>query len=125
MKQQIISSVQRVISDRSLLSIVLVFLVGCLILLIYLGSNLHPSDLQMVVHYTSFGTTNFYRDKWYYLLGFAAFIMLLAVIHTTLICKILQEKGRDLAVAFAWLSIIIVFITGVTLYQVLRIAALT
>ena len=125
MKQQISASIQRILSDRGLLSILLVFLFACVALLIYLGVNLHPSDLQMVVHYTSFGTTNFYRDKWYYLINFAVFVVIMAIVHVVLTYKILLLKGRDLALAFAWLGLAIVFIAGVTLYQVLRIAALT
>jgi uncharacterized membrane protein YhaH (DUF805 family) len=125
MKQQIITSIRQILADRGLFGILVLFLVACLSLLVYLGVNLQPSDLQVVVHYTSYGSTNFYRDKWYYLLGFAVFIVILAVSHITLTVKILHEKGRDLAIAFAWLGVILAFITSITVYQVLRIAALT
>lgn len=125
MKEQLIVSFKSILADRGLLTVLLLFLVCCVALLIYLGVNLQPSDLQVVVHYTSYGLTNFYRDKWYYLLGFAAFIVVHAVVYVVLTAKILNEKGRDLALAFAWLGIIIVFITSVTLFQVLRIASLT
>lgn len=125
MKHQVITSVKQILSDRGLLSVLVLFLMSCVGVLIYLGIHLHPSDLQVVVHYTSFGSTNFYRDKWYYLLGFAFFIVMLVITHIALTAKILQDKGRDLALAFAWLNLIIVFITSVTVYQVLRIASLT
>lgn len=125
MKDHITASIKQTVADRGLLSVLALFLVGCVGLLIYLGLNIHASDLQVVVHYTNFGTTNFYRDKWYYLLGFALFIIVVALTHIVLTVKILQEKGRDLALAFAWLSIIIVFITTITLYQIVRVASLT
>jgi len=32
---------------------------------IYVGVSLRPSDLQVAVHYTAFGPTGFYREKWY------------------------------------------------------------
>ncbi len=125
MKERIASSIQQLFADRALLLVSLLFLVGCTGLIISLALSIHPSDLQIVVHYTSFGNTNFYRDKWYYLLGFILFVLLMAVVHMVLVCKILAQKGRDLAIAFAWLSVVLVFIAAVTFYQVLKIASLT
>lgn len=125
MKQQLKSSFQQLTNDRTLLVVLTVFLVGCLGTLLYLAFSVHASELQLVVHYTSYGTTNFYRDKWYYLLSFAGFIIILAISQICLTYKILNEKGRDAALAFAWLGVALVVITAATIYQVLRIAALT
>ena len=125
MKQRLTASFQQLISDRSLLTVLIVFLVGCVGTLLYLAFSVHASELQVVVHYTSYGTTNFYRDKWYYLLSFAGFIIILALSHVCLTYKILNEKGRDAARAFAWLGVVLVVIAAATIYQVLRIAALT
>lgn len=125
MKQRLTASFQQLSSDRSLLVVLIVFLVGCVGTLLYLALTIHASELQVVVHYTSYGTTNFYRDKWYYLLGFVGFIVLLAVSHICLTYKILIEKGKDLAMAFAWLGVVLVIVTAATVYQVVKIASLT
>lgn len=125
MKQYITSTLQQLLADRPLFSLVGFFLFGCLVLIVYVAFNIHASELQVVNHYTSFGTTNFYRDKWYYLLSFIGFVIVMAVAHIALLYKILDQKGRDIAVAFVWLSIVLLFITAATAYQVLKIAALT
>lgn len=125
MKHRITTSLQSLIADRPLLLVMALFLVGCIGLLIYLAVAINPSELQVVVHYTSFGTTNFYRDKWYYLLSFAAFVVVMAVVHVALTYKLLEQKGHDMAMAFAWLSVVLLVIATAVMYQVLRIAALT
>jgi hypothetical protein len=125
MKKQIINAVRIILRDRFLAILLGVFLLGCLSLLVYLGLSIHSSELQVVVHYTGFGSTNFYRDKWYYLVSFALFVVCIALLHPALTYKILQLKGRPLAVAFAWLSLIIVMITTLLLYQILKIASLS
>lgn len=102
-----------------------VFGIGCLALLIYFGLNIHPSELQVVNHYTSFGTTNFYRDRWYYLIGFVLFVIVMAVTQVALSYRILVQKGHDLAIAFAWLGVVLVVITAAISYQVFNIASLT
>ena len=125
MKQQIISSFQSIIADRQLLLILAGFVLASLGVLVYLLVTLRPSELQVVIHYTSFGTTNFYRDKWYYLLGFAAFLIIMTVAHVSLTCRFLVHKGRDAAMAFAWLGLVLVVISAAVIYQVLKIASLT
>jgi hypothetical protein len=125
MRQRITSSLQLLIADRPLLIVLALFLVGCIGLLIYLATNIHPSDLQIVTHYTSFGTTNFYRDKWYYLLNFVVFVIVMAIVHVVLCYRILVQKGHDAAIAFAWLGVVLVVISAGIVYQVLKIASLT
>ena len=105
--------------------ILALLLAGSAGLLLYLGFSIQPGELQVVVHYTSFGTTNFYRDKWYYLLSFSAFAIIMAVMHIALTYKVLIQKGHDMAVAFAWLGVILLVITASIAYQVLKIASLT
>jgi uncharacterized membrane protein len=125
MKQQITSSFQEVIKDRYLSVLLGAFLLLALGLLIYLLVTIRPTELQVVVHYTGFGTTNFYRDRWYYLLSFALFIVIMAVVQVVLTYRVLATKGRELAVPFAWLNIILVVIAAALFSQVLRIASLS
>ncbi len=111
--------------DRPLAIVLGLFLFGCLALLIYFTLTIRPSELQVVNHYTSFGTTNFYRDRWHYLIGFAAFVIVMAFAHGALTLRVLAQKGHDLAMAFAWLGVVLVVITAMISYQVLSIASLT
>ena len=59
--------------------------------------SIRASELQVVVRYTGFGITNYYRDKWYYLLSFIAFIIVLLVIHYMMVFKMYRIKGQNMA----------------------------
>ncbi|MDB5184070.1 MAG: hypothetical protein JWO07_751 [Candidatus Saccharibacteria bacterium] len=125
MKKQVFQSVQTLLKDRYLTWLLAGFLLLCLLVLVYLAFAIHASELQVVVHYTSFGTTNFYRDKWYYLLTFVAFVLVMAVSHSVITYKLLEKKGRDFAVSFVWLSVLLILIATALFYQVLKIASLS
>jgi hypothetical protein len=125
MKKQFVNSIQTLLKDRYLSSLLGGFLALCLVVITYLAFMIHASELQIVVHYTSFGTTNFYRDKWYYLLSFVGFIFVAAIVHGVITYKLLEKKGRELAISFVWLSILLVLIALALFYQVLKIASLS
>ncbi len=125
MKKQALKSIQAILDDRVLSGVLGAFLLICLGVIVYLGFTIHASELQVVVHYTSFGQTNFYRDKWYYLLTFVAFVVILAVSHTLIVYRLLEKKGRQLALSFAWLSVLVILVAAPLFYQVLKIASLS
>ena len=125
MKQQLVTSASRIFKDRYLASLLLGFILFCIGVIVYLLLLIHPTELQIVVHYTTFGSTNFYRDKWYYLLAFVAFIILVAVTHAVLAYRLLDAKGRQFAAAFLWLGIIIVVMTATMSYQIMKVASLS
>lgn len=125
MKTTVINVSKQILADRpfSVALIALVFF--SLAFSLYVTVNLHPSELQVVTHYSAFGTTNFYRDKWFYLAGFIVFGLLNALVYGALSCKIFVHKGRALAIPFAWLGVVIVAVAGAFIYQLLKIAALS
>lgn len=125
MKQRIMFALKTLLADRPLMIVLAVFCFGCLGLLVYYAFTIHPSELQVVNHYTNFGTTNFYRDRWYYLLSFVGFVIVMALVQVSLTYRVLIHKGHELAIAFAWLGVIMVVITAAISYQVLNIASLT
>ena len=99
-------------------------LLGGVAYLIFLAFNLSPSDLQLATRYTSFGETHFYREKWWYLLSFVGFGLLFVVAHIGMIAKLYVIGLRQLAYAFAWLSLVILVLMFVYTYAVLGIAYL-
>lgn len=125
MKQRIISSLKLIGEDRFITVLLGLFVLCCLISLIYVALSVQPSDLQVVVHYTSYGTTNFYRDRWYYLLAFGGFIILMAFSHIALAYRLLISKGRDLTIAFIWLGFILLAISLALFSQILKVASLS
>ena len=100
-------------------------ILASLALCIYAVLAIRPSELQVVTHYTAFGSTNFYRDKWYYLVGFVVFGFLNGLVYAALGCKLFIHKGRELAVPLVWLGVITALIALAIVSQVLKIAALS
>ena len=101
-----------------------VFIFACIAYCVYIGISLRPSDLQVAVHYTAYGETNFYREKWYYLISFIGFGALLALTHTTLAMKIYAQGRREIAMLFILLSMLILLVAWFMTWSVLRIAFL-
>jgi|TARA_B100001245_G_scaffold142721_1_gene106424 hypothetical protein len=124
MKERIIQHTQALVNDRHLLVALLLLLLAGVSLLVFLAFGIDPTERQVAVHYTSFGTTNFYREKWYYLLSFAVYVVVLMAVHSVITLKILQEKGRELAVVFAWMGLVLVVISAALLFQILKVASI-
>jgi hypothetical protein len=124
MKDTLINSIKPVLADRLMTALLFVFILACIVYCVYVGVSLRPSDLQVAVHYTAFGETSFYRDKWYYLITFIVFGLLLAGMHTTLIIKMYAQGRRQIALLFVWLSLLLLMIAWLMTWATLRIAFL-
>jgi hypothetical protein len=108
MKLMIKDSLKQLVSDRYLLVLSSLLLLLALSFITYIILSVHPSELQLVSHYSAFGITHLYRDQWYYLLSFAVFGLLVAVLHIAIAIKLLIIKGPSLAVMFTWFGIAII-----------------
>lgn len=124
MKSSIVQFFKEISSDRQFMTVLVLLGFLGLVFSIFVAFNLRPSDLQVVTHYTAFGSTNFYRDKWYYLIGFVVFGLASVLLHGALACKLYRYKGRELAIPFVWLGIVMIILAAATVYQVLKVAAL-
>lgn len=101
------------------LSVLTVLLAAAFI--VYLVLTVHPSDLQLVTHYTAFGVTHLYRDQWFYLLGFIGFAILVAFLHIALAIKLYITKGHPLAIMFAWLGIGVLVFAWITAISIINV----
>lgn len=124
MKTNLFNSIKPILSDRLMTALIIVFIIFCLAYSVYVGASLRPSDLQVAVHYTAFGETSFYREKWYYLVSFILFGVIVAATHTALIAKLYLQGRREIALAFVWLSLLIVIIAWFIAWSVLKVAFL-
>lgn len=122
MKAVVVSSLKQVFADRIVVALIFLLILLSLLYCVYVGISLHPSDLQVAVHYTAYGETSFYREKWYYLISFILFGLVLAAAHTALIVKLFVQERRQIAILFAWLSIFLVVIMWFITRAVLGIA---
>lgn len=124
MKINLITSLKPILADRLMAVVMIVFVLLCLAYCVYIGVSLRPSDLQVAVHYSAYGETTFYRDKWYYLITFIVFGLLIAVLHTILMVKLYLQGRRTIAILFACLSFFLVIITWFITWSILKVAFL-
>ncbi len=124
MKHIIRSTIKQVLADRVMTLLSLGLILGGIGYIVYVAFNLSASDLQLAIRYTSFGETHFYRDKWWYLLSFAGFGLLFIVAHVGMLAKLYVIGLKQLAYAFACLSVVILVLMFVYTYSVLNIAYL-
>ena len=122
MKQTIIRSLKLILADRPVLLLVIALVAAALGYCLFVGLSLRPSDLQVAVHYTAYGETNFYREKWYYLLSFIGFGLILAIIHSAIAIKLYVLERRQLAIFFLWTSLLVLVIGWFLTTSVLRVA---
>jgi len=121
MKTIIKESFKKLIADRYLLILIAVIILLAISLSVAIGLSIHPSELQLVSHYSAFGITHLYRDQWFYLLVFIAFELIVAAMHSVISVKLLVTKGHSIAVVFAWFGISILLLGWVTASAVLNI----
>jgi hypothetical protein len=124
MKLNFITSLKLILADRLMTVLLIVFGLACLAYCVYVGISLRPSDLIVAVHYTAFGATKYYKEKWYYLISFIIFGLTLGVVHSLLIIKLYVQERRQMAIMFAWLSFLLLLIAWIITHSVLKVAFL-
>jgi hypothetical protein len=118
-------SLSLAIKDRSYVTVWLAGF-GLLVLLVVIGAiYIRPTDLQVPVRYSSFGITNFYREKWFYELNFIVFGILVSVFHSLIGLRFFEQRGRGFALAFQWLTVLILIIALATIITILRVVSLS
>lgn len=122
MKNNIIRSIKLILADRPITILLIGIVAASLLYCLYVGLSLRPSDLQVAVHYTAYGETNFYREKWYYLLSFIGFGLIVATLNTAIAIKLYVLERRQLALFFIWMSFLVLAIGWILTSSVLRVA---
>lgn len=121
MKTIIIESLKKLIADRYLLILLSAMILLSIILSIIIGFSIHPSELQLVSHYSAYGIMHLYRDQWFYLITFTVFGPIVAILHSIIAIKMLVIRDRSLALVYAWLGIGIIAIGLITSLAVLNV----
>lgn len=124
MTNKYLTPLKAVLGDRLVAALLIGLVLVCGAYCVYVGISLRPSDLQVAIHYTSYGNTSFYREKWYYLISFIIFGILVAVMHTTLTVKLYTQGRRQIALLFVWLSLLLMAIAFLLTHAILKIAFL-
>ncbi len=121
-KDSIRQSFKQIITDRSLLALIIAMLFIGLTYLIAIGFSIHPRDVQIYTRYTAFGEAHFYKSPWQYTLLFVSLGILIPVGHIALMTKLYDLRRRQAAVLIGWLGIVILAIAAVYVLSILRFA---
>jgi hypothetical protein len=122
MNTRFITSIKTLFADRAVLGFAFAILALGIAYMVYVLVSLHPSELQVAAHYSAFGETHYYRNKWYYLISFAVFGAVFIIVHIGLLVKLISRDLRPLALAFGWLSLLMVPLMFILTHAVLGIA---
>ncbi|MDB5165136.1 MAG: hypothetical protein JWM00_26 [Candidatus Saccharibacteria bacterium] len=122
MNTRFISSLKHLFADRAVLAFILAISVFGIVYIVYVISSLQIDTLPVTAHYSAFGETHYYRNKWYYLITFAVFGLVFVVAHIGILIKLVSQELRPLALAFGWLSLIVLSLLFILTHSVLGIA---
>lgn len=125
MKTKLFSAIKPILADREILGFFLAIIALTLVYVLYVILSLRPTDVQVATHYSAFGDTHYYRNKWYYILTFVVFGFVFAAVHIGIILKLIKEEFRPLAIAFAWLSLMLLVVAFIFTHSILSIAFLS
>lgn len=116
--------IKTIFTDRplALLSILLGIFVA--IVCVVMAFFIRPSELNIPVRYSVFGSTNIYNDAWYYSLSFIVFLMALYGIHVLIASKLATEVSVHVARLFILLSFALVGISVFWLGSIIGVATL-
>lgn len=110
--------------DRGFLGAFIASCVLLVALLVLSAASIRPSDIQVPLQYTAFGITNIYRSQWYNELAFPLFALVVFVMNTLIGIRFGTEKNRQFAVAYQWLTAVILAIAFLIMLAVFRVISI-
>jgi hypothetical protein len=112
------------VKSRIFVALWVLMLVQIIILVVLVAINIYPRQLQIPVHFDAFSTEQYFRDQWFYLFNFIAFGVVVFFINSLTSLKILEVKGRHLALGFLWITLAVLFIATVLIAAILKVAGI-
>jgi hypothetical protein len=107
--------------DRTAVVLLLTTVVGAIVVVLVTVLRLHPSDVQIPIRYSAFGTANIYRDQWYVLYVFPIFALLVAALNTLISIK-LYNIERLASLGFMSLTVFLLVTCLVAVTAILNLA---
>ncbi len=118
------SDIKQALGDRWWIGLVLVCAFLTVGGLISLAFSIQPRETQVIVQYSSFGVTGFYRNYWYHLWGYGVLMLIITVTHSALSLKLRQLDKRSLSLTLLWGTIGMLVLVILFAHMIIRIAAL-
>ena len=115
------TSLKELFTNRYMTVLSIITVALAIAFVIYILVAVRPSELQLVTHYTAYGVTHLYRSQWFYLYGFAAFVVLVAFLHITLAIKTYLAKGHPLALLILWSGIGVILFAWITAISIINV----
>ena len=117
-----IASVRSFLKIRPLVAVYAVLILICVGAMVYFGIRISPSDIQVSMHYTSFGGVNFYTSSWWSAIAFILFFGIVAIGNTAIGVKLLARKGVQTALSFGGFSIGIALFACIMVGHIINVA---
>ncbi len=108
--------------DRLAVTLLAALLLGVIILIVMTALSVRVSDVQVPIRYSGYGFTNLYRDKWFTLLSFGLFPLIILLTNGFMAIKIFGSR-RGLALGLLTLSVFIMVVALIITQAVFRLAA--
>lgn len=115
------SLVNAIMKDRMVTGLIATLLLVSVAFCVYIVILVQSSSAQVVVRYTGFGSTHYYRDHWVYLLSFIGFGAFTAILNTALSVKLITLERRSLAIAWLIGSIGLVVMAAILIHAVIGV----
>lgn len=125
MNKRLLTSLRALSTDRRMLTLSVIIVILAVTYVLYVAFSISPTEQQIATRFTAFGETQLYRNKWYYLLSFVVFAVLVAVSHIALMEKLRERNLRSLGLSLGVLTIIIFVLLFFITQSVLGIAYLS
>lgn len=109
-------------ADKTFLWAFIVMIIAGLVYCAYVGLSLQARDIQVAVHYTAFGEAHFYKARWYYLISFIVFGLVVMISHAMLMIKLFILERRQAAVLFGYITVGLFIVSWYYASSVLGIA---
>lgn len=124
MKSKITQHLQTIYTDKVFLSIIVVTLLIGVMYTLFVTLSVKAQDIQVLVHYSSFGEAHFYRAQWHYLVLFALLGLITSIGHSAIAVKLYMINRRQAALLFGAMSILLLVILWSYTASLLRMAYL-
>jgi hypothetical protein len=115
------SEIIAIVKDRLVLVSLLFCILLALIITLVTLLRLSPSDVQIPIRYTDYGTANIYRNQWFALYVFPFFALLITAINVYISTKI-HKLNRLVCLSFIGMTIFILVTCLIVTNSILNLA---
>ncbi|MDR0957023.1 MAG: hypothetical protein LBM09_00380 [Candidatus Nomurabacteria bacterium] len=112
------------IKSRMFVGCWILIFIQTIFLIVLVATNIRSTSVQIPIQYSAFNPMHYARDQWFYLFNFIFFAVAILVVNLLISLKILEIKGRPLALGFLWMTAAVIFISTIVIAALLRVAGI-